>query len=228
MSVCRKRLEELIEKFSAANYAAAEEPISDIKNVYRGHLPEAMLEIWDRVGLGVFFDGFFQLCDPRRYDSVIEMIFDGDPDFDCEATHVLGFSAFGRLLAWNETHRIVNVDLVNGQVSSRSFFRPKPEIEPSMTLISGLAVADQPASDIMDKNGKGMFARARKRLGPLPYGSIYGFRPILALGGPRDPGRLSIYEATTHMTILAQAAPMRLVDHATLQPRILRMIGEQG
>ncbi len=94
-----------------------------------------------------------------------------------------------------------------------------------MSLIASLLTSDGPASDVKDGKGKGMFSRALSRLGVLPFGSIYGFRPILALGGPRNPDRLSVYEALAHMTILSQSTEFKLMDSASITPKVVRVVG---
>jgi hypothetical protein len=220
------RLEDLVKKFSEAQTSGCPAPIIELKALYAGKLPDAMFEIWDRIGFGVFFDGYFQLCDPRRYHSVLEAVFTGDPDISAQETHVFGFSAFGELFAWNETHGAINVDLVNGWVLSDRLSEPETERDQNMSLVARVLISNYPDTDVFDTNGKGMFSRVLKRLGPLPYGSIYGFRPILALGGPRDPARLSVYEALAHMTLLSQATQFKLMDTSSIEPRVLRMIGQ--
>lgn len=226
MDAYKDNIEELINELNACRSSTASGDINEIKNAYMGRIPKAINEIWDRVGLGVFNKGYFQLCDPRKYKSIISNIFAGDLDFSTDATHVIGFSAFGRLIAWNENYRIVNIDLVNGQIWCRHFQQSKTDIDQNMSLISGLMVWDQPAADIKDKNGKGMFAKALLRLGALHYGYIYGFRPILALGGSRESERLVVYEALSHMAILSQATPMKLMETGSLSPRVIKLIGQ--
>ncbi len=124
MEIYRERLEELVEFLQKSQNGKSAAPDEKTRGAYAGKVPNAMFEIWERVGCGVFLDGYFQLCSPSRYVSVIETVLDGDSDLRPAETHVIGFSAFGELYAWNELHRIVNIDLVDGRLLACGFLNP--------------------------------------------------------------------------------------------------------
>ena len=212
MTIYQERLDDTSKKYLGAKNVNADVSISEIRDSFGTQLPDAIYDVWDRVGFGVFFDGYFQLCDPRKYNPISEIIFSADNDFRPQETYILGFSAFGKLLAWNTKYRIVDIDLVNGIINCRYYFKPKPNVDPNMNMIAGVLLADSASYDVSDNNGKGMFSRVKAKLGELSFGQIYGFRPILALGGFRKPEALKIYDALPHMAILAQAQPMELKE----------------
>jgi hypothetical protein len=191
---------------------------------YRDKVPDLMIEFWQQNGTGIILDGYFQFCEPDRYASILKLVFGGDPDIHAEQTHVLGFGAFGTIIAWNEVHQDVTIDLVKGQVSCPALVNGK-KYDPNLAVTSQLMLLDDPTLDEYDAHARKLFKRARLKVGKLGVGQIYGFKPILALGGNRALANLSIYEALPHMAILAQAHEMQLMDNAPFPPQPVRMIG---
>ncbi|ARQ14156.1 hypothetical protein NXC12_PE00561 (plasmid) [Rhizobium etli] len=224
MESYRDRLNSVVEKFSSGD---VEEAVGlDIdRSSYEGRIPGGVFDLWEKVGAGPFFGGYFQLCAPQSYRGIISQVLYGDAQMIPEQTHAIGFSAFGEIVAWNEQYRDVRIDLVNGQISCRSMFNPKPQFDPSVTILSRLLLADEPSFDVLDRGGKGLFKSAKLKLGKLRAGQIYGFRPILALGGNRTADSIKIYEALPHMAILAQAHRMQLMDNSVFPPKAVRRIG---
>ncbi|WP_284757131.1 GAD-like domain-containing protein [Agrobacterium sp. fls2-241-TYG-188a] len=191
---------------------------------YRGKVPDAMLEFWQHNGVGVVLDGYFQFCDPNRYRGVLRLVFDNDPDIRADQTYALGFGSFGTIIAWNETYQDVIIDLVKSRVSCPALVSGKFH-DPDLSVTSQLMMLDDPSFDEYDSDVKKLFKRARSKLGKLGVDQIYGFRPVLALGGNRDLTSLSIYDAVPHMAILAQAHEFQLMDDAAYPPQPVRSIG---
>nr|WP_205934290.1 GAD-like domain-containing protein [Rhizobium leguminosarum] len=191
---------------------------------YRGRVPDAVIEFWQQNGTGIILNGYFQFCDPDAYASIMKFVFSGDSQIDAEQTHVLGFGAFGTIIAWNEVHQNVTIDLVNGQVSCQALVNGKT-YDPNVAVTSELMLLDSPTIDEYDAEAEKLFKPARSKLGKLGVGQIYGFRPILALGGNRALASLTIYEASPHMAILAQAHELQLMDNAPFPPQPVRVIG---
>jgi hypothetical protein len=224
MQQYQDRLEAVINKFTSGGVVASQGRPADSGKL-EGRIPEVIFQLWDRLGLGVFLDGYFQLCDPDKYRPILAQALDGDDDLDPVRTHPIGFSAFGEIIAWNEDYRDVRIDLVDGQVTSRWLVAPKEGIDPNMTILTRLLLADDVSFDPLDIDGKPLFKSVRTRLGKLEPDEIYSFKPILAFGGARASESVEKYQATPHMSILAQAQPLKLMDMAPYPPRIVRMIG---
>lgn len=191
---------------------------------YRGQLPDAVIEFWQQYGTGIVLDGYFQFCDPARFASIMKVVFDGDNEIRPEQTHALGFGAFGTIVAWNEVYQDVAINLVNSQVSCPALVSGKT-FDPDMAVTSQLMMIDDPTLDEYDAKLKKLFKPASAKLGKLGVGQIYGFNPILALGGNRALESLTIYDALPHMAILGQAHEMQLMDNAAFPPRPVRVIG---
>lgn len=45
-------------------------------------------------------NGYFQFCDPAAYASIMKLVFNSDQEIRPHQTHVLGFGAFGTIVAW--------------------------------------------------------------------------------------------------------------------------------
>jgi len=214
------RLDSIVQDFGSPENGSVE---PDLEH-YRGKVPEAMIDFWQQNGIGTVLDGYFQFCDPGRYSGILKLVFGGDPDIHAEQTHALGFGAFGTIVAWNEVHQDVTIDLVKGQVSCPALVNGK-RYDPNLAVTTQLMLLDDPTFDEYDAHAKKLFKPARSKLGKLGVGQIYGFRPILALGGNRALASLAIYEALPHMAILAQAHEMQLMDNAPFPPQPVRVIG---
>ena len=214
------RLASIVEDFGAPQ--GADGPI-DVER-YRGKVPDAMIEFWQQNGTGIILNGYFQFCDPDKYASIMKFVFDGDPDIEAEKTHVLGFGAFGTIFAWNEVYQNVDIDLVGGKVSCQALIDGET-YNPNIAVTSSLMLLDGSTLDEYDSNAKKLFKPARSKLGKLGVGQIYGFRPIVALGGNRTLDSLTIYDALPHMAIMAQAHRLELMDNDPFPPQPVRVIG---
>ncbi len=204
----------------------AGEPLSPTTiDKLRGKVPNGLIRCWEKYGLGTVLDGFFQFVDPTRYSGVCEAVFDGDPELDSTRSYIIGLSAFGNLLVWNEEYNVISIDLVNLRTFGSSRKKNQEPDEKNLALIGGLAVVDRPSFDERDSNGEGLFKPAMQKLGRLKLNQIYGFVPMLALGGNRSIDRLKIVSAPEHLLILAQIGPVSLLDSSTPYGHKLRDIG---
>src|SRR5450755_626762 len=48
---------------------------------YANRVPPALVQFWVEHGRGAYCDGLYWICDPAPFDAVLELIFDGDPEF---------------------------------------------------------------------------------------------------------------------------------------------------
>ena len=198
-----------------------------------GRLPPELLAFWREYGLGTWLEGKFQFCQPRDYVDLVEQIFTGDPDLHPSATHLVGFSAMGQLLLWNEQHKRVEVDLpwLVARVDALDAREPGDPVHfPITTPLSRL---DREGSfDVFEQDDVAdpLFARARARLGPPDLGQCYGFVPMLAPGGSAKLDRIERLDAAVHFSLLAGAGPCRLMVVQTLggNETFLRYLGSAG
>ena len=175
-------------------------------------------------------DGKFQFCRPADYMNLVEQIFAGDPDLLPSATHMVGFSAFGELLLWNEQHERVLVNLPRLAARVRAFDFREPDDPAHLPLATPLYRLDREGSfDVFEQDdvAEPLFARALARLGPPDFGQCYGFVPMLALGGSAKLDRIERLDAAVHFSLLAGAGRCRVMVVQTLggHPVPLRELG---
>jgi hypothetical protein len=202
-----------------------EKASSQLLDSYRGRIPETLIDFWQVAGFGVWLDGYFQFCNPDRYQPVLDLIFEGDKDIKPERSHLIGFSAFGHLLVWNEDLRVVDVDSIYHLVACSYFFKPKPEIKAYISLETAVSGIDDEANDPPDQDGRDMYKRVRKAHGPLKYGQIYAPKLHPALGGPVTVDNFRPASALEALALSAQAGPFTLRDATKFPVRDVRQIG---
>jgi hypothetical protein len=82
----------------------------------------------------------------------------------------------------------------------------------------GRAAEGESGDEAIHLAGKPLFARARKKLGVLAAGEMYGFVPALALGGTASVATLEKVAIIEHLDILAQLGPLRIFENPLLKP----------
>ncbi|WP_249384016.1 GAD-like domain-containing protein [Chitinivorax sp. B] len=167
-------------------------------NAYRGLLPDSLLELWAKVGLGRYGDGLIQLINPDEYRALLCGWLMREED---EGDRLpIAISAFGRVFYYrrlsddgDEDVAVLDPHYRNGNVldwSLDAFFND--------TLCDGEAI-----ESLLER---GFFNQAVGRLGPLADGQIYFYTPALALGGVADVDHLDKGDAVVHLDLLLQMA----------------------
>ena len=193
-----------------------------------GHLPDDLLRFWRHYGIGMWKHGKFQFCLPQRFKPVVDRIFAGDAQLIPGETHIVGFSAFGELLAWNEQHQRMVIDLPYLGVRVPKFSEDKPEKTYPIAIPLYRLQFENSFNFYEDTpQAEPLFSRARARLGQLSLGECYGFVPALPLGGPARLDNLQRMDALTHFSFLADLGRCHLLVRpaAGAPETVLRPIG---
>lgn len=193
---------------------------------YRGRIPDSFLDFIGNRPLGKWLRGYFQFCNPDEYQSVVTMVLSGDKELNPARTHILGFSALGNIIAWNEDYKTVEINMLYGRVSCPDIFSPEPDTDNEITLGIVIGSVDAESYDNPDESGKPMFKRLLLAHGELEIGQIFAPKLHPALGGPITVDNLRPARALEAMTIAAQAMPFVLYD--TTKPNVpaVRSIGQ--
>ena len=153
---------------------------------YRDRVPEELVEIWEKQGLGTFLDGYIKLINPEDYiEFVKETFFDGNNEIP------IGISAFGDVVTWHKNayvaileYKIEDVDiLIKSFKHFLKFYRNEYILEKLDTSLYNEAVA---------------------KFGPLEYDECFGFVPILPLGGKKDVEHMDKVKIREHLYLLVQ------------------------
>jgi hypothetical protein len=142
-----------------------------------GRVPDLMIDFWRFHGTGWLNGGRLRICLPGEFRNVLEMMFEGDPDFGADC-HALAIGAFGDLAIWSERHWLVVLRPLFAALDSPFLVNPRAKVDAEKALLQGLFQAHPLYWDMADTGGQPMFDQARERLGPLPEGAIYGLVPL--------------------------------------------------
>ncbi|QDH18100.1 GAD-like domain-containing protein [Swingsia samuiensis] len=218
----------LIKKFGPPQNG---EPVpKEVREAYASRVPQTMLDFWEEYGTGLWLDGYFQLCRPDQYQSLVDFILQGDPDFPPEKSVLIGFSAFGTLLIWNNKNYFLKISLYNKIAYSFHLSPDFPILPPDKDISAVLISIDSEVFDYLErtKEAKPLFKRALKKLGPLAYGECYGFIPALELGGREVLEEVHKRPARPYFQMVADLDPiaLRYNDLENHQVRFVRYLGE--
>lgn len=174
---------------------------------YQGRLPAQLLRYWEEFGWSGYADGLFWIVNPQEYEGVLnewlsQSMFEVKDNF-----HVIAVGAFGKLHVWGEKYGnsftlITSESLLTPQ---QDFSAPPADMDFELRCFF---MSEQRSYH----DTYGLFEQARTRLGALDVGEIYGFQPALAMGGPRVVENILKFSAVEHLTILAQLAPLDIVQ----------------
>ena len=190
-----------------------------------GKLPPSLLDFWGVHGIGMWLDGYFQLCDPRKYASIARTIFGKDPDFHPETTHLIGFSGMGVLLFWNQDHRNLHVNLPSLSVEAAEYFKPQPNVSADISIGVSLTSVEGKSYDLLDTDANYMFERLKAAHGPLKFGEVYAPKLHPALGGNYTVENIRPASALEAFALMAQAGVFELKDSTQPSVPTIRQIG---
>ncbi|WEF32822.1 GAD-like domain-containing protein [Pseudoduganella chitinolytica] len=196
-------------------------PAIDVNNVppstierYRGKLPNQLLTYWEEHGWSGYADGLFWTVNPQEYEPVLEAWIGDSPFMEQDAYHIIGRTAFGGLYFWGENTgnslQVLPWDALAFPSAGAAPYIAAGRGEEAMSwFFSTLERAD---FELEDDNQRPLFTPALRKLGRLKRGEMYGFVPALALGGTATIDHLQKVQAVEHLVILAQLAPLRVMQ----------------
>ena len=193
------------------------------------HLPAGAAATFRKYGKFSTHEGRMIFCQSQLLSGVLPLVFHGDSDLHHSHVSVYAYSAFGTLFCWSHKLKIIEIDLFRSIVKCKALLHEKYlRYDPDMVFAVSSRLDDPDLLDAEDHDGKLLFSRAKKKLGPLNYGECYGFRLAPALGGRRTLDKLERVSAPEHFSFLAQLQPFTLIDYDTTQDFGLRVIRQIG
>jgi len=191
----------------------ARKPTEYALKKYKGKLPDKLLEYWQLYGWSGYADGLFWTVDPSEWEDILEIWIGGTPFIERDAYHVIARTAFGDLFLWGETTgSSLHILTPWGMIFPR--FQPDlfAERGADRSLQLFFASKGRDRLELEDYLKKPLFERALKKLGPLDHDTMYGFVPALAMSGKPQLEHLQKLDAKTHLEILAQITPRRIMQ----------------
>ncbi|MFX1683018.1 GAD-like domain-containing protein [Mitsuaria sp. CC2] len=197
--------EAFIEEFGEAD-SRQPVPESDIA-AWTGKLPDQLMAYWREEGWGRYGEGRFWFVNPADYEDIVDEWLENSPLEQIDSFHVIARTAFGKLyLCGQRSGQSATINCATNAVFAvPKRLKPKTPDARDMSILVFLGV-DREECDLDDEDGKPMFARAMKALGPLAEDEVYGFEPALVAGGRMRVENLRKLKIDQHLTILRQLA----------------------
>ncbi|MGV1755259.1 GAD-like domain-containing protein [Agrobacterium sp. CG674] len=205
-------------------------PPSEVE-MYRGKLPDGLLDFWATYGRGVWPNGRAQLCDPGLFRNVIDEIFAGDPDFPPNSLHVYAMDAFGNLQLIDGSMRSMSIDVNFRFFTVGAFADGPPDADLDFYIARSMLVMFGDVPEWTDDDGSDMFPAAVARLGNVSEGQMYGLFPALAAGGDNVVENFKKVSAPEYHSSVNQIDPLKYYDwgfDGSEGPRVIRLIGQQS
>jgi hypothetical protein len=169
----------------------------EVLDLYRGQLPEPLIEFWVEEGWCGYSDGLFWLVNPLDFDDILKDWLGAH----FETAIALARTAFGDVLFWFD-EKVYYLDVLYGRVTLTV---PK-HIE---ILFEYVLCKDSYLDDVI---GRKVFQEALPNLGIPAYDECYAFVPALALGGSYAAENLKKVKLREHLAILRQLVEVELVE----------------
>lgn len=198
------------------NFGPPQDPVDAATRVadYEGRLPARLLAHWKADGFAGYRKGLLWITDPAQFADIASMwVRDlGFQDFD--RFHTVARTAFGQLYLWGERtgHSLVLHPAMGFALPRADDMDDMKEGKADLCAAQFFGFLSPEEVDVEDEDGKPMFARALKKLGPLKATQMYGFEPAIPFGGSADLDALRRVSALEHLTIVSQASEKELVD----------------
>lgn len=175
---------------------------------WRGRLPNQLLTYWQEEGWCGYSNGLIWTVDPDDYEDLIDEWLEESPLEGLDSFHVIARTAFGKLYACGEkVGPVVSVScLLHGIFAQSKELHAKGPADLDFEVRSFFAGSTRRYSDLSDDNGRPLFERALKKLGPLAPDEMYALEPALVAGGTIALENLARVKLDPHLTILRQLA----------------------
>jgi hypothetical protein len=187
-----------LQAFLAKFPPGAVQPASPaLLGAYRRILPEALLQLWEQVGLGQYAGGLLTLVDPREYAPALQGWLMQDqlsPD-----RVPIALSAFGTIMYYRrlgeDASDVAYIDPHHSETGVLSW---------SLEHFFNQSLTDPGVRDSLLHEP--LFVDCLERHGPLSAGQMYTFVPALALGGKVDARHTEPADALVQLDFLLQLA----------------------
>ncbi|BCS46663.1 glutamyl-tRNA amidotransferase [Pseudomonas coronafaciens pv. porri] len=178
-----------------------EVPTSSIE-LYRGKLPNKLLEYWAEHGWCGYGEGIFWIVNPQEYEGVVASWIEGTKFEQRDTYHLIARSAFGDLYLWGEkTGFSLKITSCISRCVIHDFEITSDEMD--RELQNFLLSIEVEYNDFDD-----LFTPAKKKLGTLRHDEMYGFVPALMLGGSASLDHVEKLKTVEHLILLSQLAEL--------------------
>ncbi|MET4862731.1 GAD-like domain-containing protein [Morganella morganii] len=171
---------------------------------WKGKLPELLLNYWRNEGWSSYYNGLLTIVNPEDYEDIVDEWLEDTYLEEIDVFHAIAVNGFGNLyLCGEKTGRCVTISSLYNTliVNKKSLKNKQSDVNLDFGIESFFI-----SFDIGYQNKKGLFEKAVKKFGPLGDYEIFGFEPVLILGGELDIKYIQKVDARIHLSILSQLA----------------------
>ena len=178
---------------------------------YRNLFPKDLVDFWATEGWASYADGLLWTVDPEEYAWIAEEWIKNCPEVPAAGLHVIARNAYGELYCLSlEGGCIVKISCPTGNIiAPRSLLKLKGDAVRAAQTFFGMASPER--FDLFDVDGARIFPRALAKLGPVGENEIYGFVPIITLGGETCISNTEKFRMDVHLDILLASTEPRLL-----------------
>lgn len=154
---------------------------------YKDQVPEELVQIWEKCGLGTFLDGYLKVINPDKYlELVQETYFRGGTSIPIFVT------AFGDVITWEKNEFL---GIIKYKEGSFDIFLE------NLSLFIKFLPDKRFTDDYFDLP---LYHEAIEKYGSLDYTQCFGFVPLLVLGGFKDVNHLDKVKMYEHIFLITQ------------------------
>jgi hypothetical protein len=180
---------------------------------YNDVLPNGLLGFWREEGWCSYANGLLWTVNPEHFSWLVDGWVRTIPDLPKSDYYVFARSAYGEFYCLSvDSRKILTISCPRAMiVVSKDIFKSEKSAE--IATQTFFATARKEQFDFFDDNDQPLFARACEKLGSLSVNEIYGFAPILPMGGRTSIDHLRKINMDVHVDIIRQSATptMRLL-----------------
>lgn len=172
---------------------------------WRGVLPSQLLQYWREEGWCGYANGLVWTVNPSDFEDIKDEWLNDTPLEHIDKFHVIARTAFGKMFLWGEkTGNSVVISPYTSTISGLEKNLKRTIDDPDFYIRTFFGFLTKNRCDVKDEDGRRLFDRAVKKLGPLRTHEVFGFEPALVLGGRMDLINISKLNLDAHLTILRQ------------------------
>lgn len=205
-------MDEYFQRFTVrfGNPRSIEEVPESSYSKYKDILPDRLLSYWKEFGWSSFGNGIVWLTNPDNYEHIVQAWLENIPELKDLDFYVFARSAFGSLYAFQpNTANIIRIIAVHGGVlANKSMLKKQKKnidsFEKDISIGVFFSSVETRVFDLKDEDSNPMFGKALSNLGELGSNEVYGFKPLLVLGGRESADSLQKVRMDVHLDIMLQ------------------------
>ena len=169
---------------------------------YEGVLPRGLLEFWVEEGWSSYADGLFWTVDPEEYSWVAEAWVSTCPSVPQSDFHVFARNAYGEFYCLSaDAGCVITISCPTGLlVASKNLLKPRRDSE--LAAQTFFATGSRIKFDLVDSTDTPLFPSALMKYGQVGANEVYGFIPLLTLGGDSNIENIERVRMDVHLDIL--------------------------